>query len=197
MKSIAVLFARADSIYKTMPDCDVYDIERDARNYRGKLPVIAHPPCRAWGGLSHFAKPRYGERKLAIWAVLQIRRNGGVLEHPAASRLWKVMRLPEPGQRDQFGGFTMVIDQDWFGHRAEKRTRLYVLGCEPCDVPAFPIRLEEPTHVVSPSNNIRVGHPLYRPQLRKPEREHTPPALAEWLCELASRCAINHRSAAA
>lgn len=35
MKSVAVLFARADSIYKTMPQCDVYDIERDARTTRG------------------------------------------------------------------------------------------------------------------------------------------------------------------
>ncbi|HUD42003.1 MAG TPA: hypothetical protein VMR06_08395 [Dokdonella sp.] len=100
MTDVAVLFARADSIYKTMPGCDVYDAERNALTYRGGAPIIAHPPCRAWGRLSYFAKPRYGERKLAIWSVLHIRRNGGVLEHPVASKLWPVMRLPAPGKRD-------------------------------------------------------------------------------------------------
>ncbi len=28
---VAVLFARADSHYKTLPQCEVYDMERDAR----------------------------------------------------------------------------------------------------------------------------------------------------------------------
>jgi hypothetical protein len=190
VKQVAVLFARADSIYKTMPECDVYDIGRDARTWQGGMPIVAHPPCRAWGGLAHFAKPRPGERKLAIWSIVQLRRWGGVLEHPAASRLWPVMQLPAPGQSDKFGGWTMVIDQDWFGHRAQKRTRLYIVGCSPRDIPAYPLRIEEPSHTVSPSHNIRVGHPLYRPQLRKPEREATPPELAKWLVELASRCSL-------
>lgn len=188
MQQVAILFARSDSVYKTVPDCDVYDMERDARTFAGGMPIVAHPPCRAWGGLSHFAKPRPGERRLAPWAVGMIRRHGGVLEHPNASRLWKYSGLPAPGQRDRFGGFTLAIDQDWFGHRAEKRTKLYVVGCDPRDVPPIPIKLEEPFYVVSPSCNIRVGHPNYRPQLRKAEREHTPIDLARWLVELARRC---------
>ena len=28
MSTVAVLFARADSVYKTLPECDVYDMER-------------------------------------------------------------------------------------------------------------------------------------------------------------------------
>ena len=47
MTQVAVLFARADSIYKTLPGCDVYDIKRDARTWPGGCPVVAHPPCRA------------------------------------------------------------------------------------------------------------------------------------------------------
>jgi len=61
---VAVLFARKDSIYKQMPDVDVYDIDRDARTWPGGCAVVAHPPCRGWGGLSHMAKPRHGEKDL-------------------------------------------------------------------------------------------------------------------------------------
>ncbi len=187
-RTVAVLFARADSTYKTLEGCDVYDMERDARTYDGPWPVVAHPPCRAWGGLRHFAKPRPDEKNLARLAVALVREFGGVLEHPAASMLWRAQQLPEPGRRDAYGGWTLVVDQDWFGHRAEKRTRLYVVGCEPADAPTLPLRLEEPTHVVSSWAGLRAGMPGYRPQLRKPEREHTPMEFAIWLCELARRC---------
>lgn len=193
MKSVAVLFARADSIYKTMPQCDVYDIERDARTYRGGLPIIAHPPCRAWGGLRHFAKPQFGERKLAIWSVLHIRRNGGVLEHPISSKLWSTMRLPKPGQRDAFGGFTLPIHQHWFGHRAQKKTLLYIVGCEPADIPDLPLSLSYPTHVVGDVGRATLG--TDRPEVSKAEREATPPALAEWLVELAQRCNVRRAAA--
>ncbi|WOB24765.1 MULTISPECIES: hypothetical protein [Xanthomonas] len=190
MIPVAILFARADSIYKTLPGCDVYDIERDARTFQGGMPVVAHPPCRAWGSLKHFAKPAPGEKELAIWAVDQVRACGGVLEHPAGSQLWPTMALPSPRgmERDRWGGWTLAIWQSWWGHRADKATKLYVVGCEPADIPDFPLRLGLSTHVVSTSSSIRVGHPMYRPQLRKAEREHTPPPLAEWLVELARRC---------
>ena len=62
---VAVLFARADSNYKQLPECDVWDAERDARKWPGGCPVVAHPPCRAWGRLRHFAKPRDDEKDLA------------------------------------------------------------------------------------------------------------------------------------
>lgn len=58
LRQIAVLFARQDSIYKTLPGCDVWDIERDARKWPGGCPVVAHPPCRAWGRLR-----LYGQRR--------------------------------------------------------------------------------------------------------------------------------------
>lgn len=44
MVMVAVLFARSNSVYKSMPGCDVFDLERDARTYSGNSPVIAHPP---------------------------------------------------------------------------------------------------------------------------------------------------------
>ena len=180
---IAVLFARHDSIYKSLPDCDVWDSERDALRWPGGSPLIAHPPCRSWGRLRHFAKPVEGERDLALWAVQQVRTYGGVLEHPAASRLWTEAGLPLPGRRDSSDGWTLGIAQYWFGHRAEKRTWLYIHGCEPAALPTLPFRLGEATHVVQSSK--RLG---YRPHISKAEREHTPLALACWLVHVAHLC---------
>jgi len=182
---IAVLFARADSYYKTLPDCDVWDAERDARNWPGGSAVIAHPPCRAWGRLRHFAKPRPDEKNLARLAVALVREFGGVLEHPASSTLWPAQKLPAPGERDQYGGWTLPLHQHWPGHRAEKATLLYIVGCEPQDVPPLPLRLDEPTHVVQSRKRSD-----YRPHISKAEREHTPPAMAKWLVNLASRCKV-------
>lgn len=197
MREVAVLFARADSIYKTMPGCDVFDEARDAHSWPGGAPVVAHPPCRAWGALRYFAKPAPGEKELALMAVEIVRRFGGVLEHPLASMLWPTCALPAPGAIDEHGGFTLPIDQDWFGHRAQKATRLYVVGCAPRDIPPFPIRLEEATHVIARSRvrrkdgrRLRKGMTGWRPEVTLAEREHTPPALAEWLVELARRCRV-------
>lgn len=76
MHEVAVLFARQDSNYKSMPVCDVYDIDRDARTFPGGLPVVAHPPCRTWGRLRQFAKGRPDEKTLGPWAVEQVRSWG-------------------------------------------------------------------------------------------------------------------------
>lgn len=184
-RTVAVLFARTDSIYKTLPDTDVWDIERNARSWPGGAPVVAHPPCRAWGRLRAFAKPRKGERQLAIWSVRQVRRFGGVLEHPVGSLLWKKAGLPPPGQTDSHGGWTLPVHQNWWGHKAEKATLLYIVGCAPCDVPPIPLRLGEATHVVQSRKRVDC-----RPHITKAEREHTPPELAQWLCELARRCGV-------
>jgi hypothetical protein len=184
--TVAVLFARADSIYKTLPECDVFDAERDARTYAGTNPIVAHPPCRAWGAFAMFAKPRGDEKALAPWAIEQIRKNGGVLEHPNASKLWPELGLPEPGSVDEFGGWTLPIHQHWFGHRAEKKTRLYIVGCEPRDIPDMPMVLGQATHVIGDVG--RASNGTKRPEVSKDEREHTPPQLARWLVDLANLC---------
>lgn len=181
---VAVLFARADSCYKLLPECDVFDLARDAKTWLGGMPVVAHPPCRAWGRLRHFANPRPGERLLATWAVRQVRQFGGVLEHPASSLLWPKAGLPAPGHRDAWGGWTLPIAQHWWGHRAAKLTLLYIVGCEPCDVPALPLVLGDASHVIE-TKKTGVDR---RPSVSRAEREHTPPALARWLVDLASSC---------
>lgn len=187
MKTVAVLFARADSVYKTLPGTDVYDIDRDARTWPGGAPVVAHPPCRAWASLRFHAKPRDGEKDLAHFAVAQVRKWGGVLEHPLRSTLWTVAGLPEPGQRDAWGGWTLIVHQNWFGHRAQKATRLYVVGCEPSEIPLMPMTLGEATHTVGLWSGR--NRATCRPSIAKHEYESTPPPdLAVWLIELARRC---------
>ncbi|OZI21757.1 hypothetical protein CAL18_12600 [Bordetella genomosp. 7] len=192
MTPVAVLFARQDSFYKTLPGCDVYDIDRDARTFQGGMPVVAHPPCRSWGRLRQFAKPREDEKALGPWAAEQVRRWGGVLEHPAESTLFAHCGMPAPGRfPDAWGGYTIQIDQFHFGHRAEKSTWLYIVGCGPDDLPEIPQRAGRPTHCVRPTKS----HPRL-PSITKAEREHTPPDLACWLVEVARRCSIEKRKAA-
>lgn len=58
MNPVAALFVRSDSVYKKMEGVECFDMERDARTYDGPWPVVAHPPCRAWGNFAMFAKPR-------------------------------------------------------------------------------------------------------------------------------------------
>lgn len=184
--TVAVLFARADSVYKALPDVEVYDAERDARTYDGPHSVVAHPPCRAWASLRNHSKPRPDERNLARLAVALVREFGGVLEHPYKSTLWKAQQLPAVGHCDSYGGFTLVIDQNWWGHRAQKRTRLYVVGCKPSQAPAMPMVLGEATHTVGLWSGRDKA--TCRPSIAKHEYEHTPLKLAEWLVDLARRC---------
>lgn len=171
MRQVAVLFARRDSHYKSMPGCDVWDADRDAMKWPGGDPVVAHPPCRAWGQLSHFAKPRAGERELALWAISQVRRFGGVLEHPINSRLWDEAGCLGWGIRDEFGGVLFAVHQSSWGHRAPKATGLYMVGGELPSVPA-PGRA---------TNTVE--------KMGRAERERTPPAFAGFLVELAKGCA--------
>ncbi|MGK5038700.1 hypothetical protein [Janthinobacterium sp. LB3P118] len=196
LHNVAALFVRANSIYKTMPGVDAWDAERDARKFGGGMPVIAHPPCRAWGQLRMLANPRPDEKELATWAVSQVRQFGGVLEHPARSTLWPVAGLPRPGQRDEFGGWTLPIFQSSWGHRAEKPTFLYIVGCAPGEIPEMPIALGRASHVIGASGRrsdggrLHKGDKGWRPECGKAEREHTPEALAHWLVALAQRCKV-------
>lgn len=181
--SVVVLFARKDSIYKSL-GCDVWDIERDARMWLGGEPCICHPPCRAWGQLSHFAKPRPDEKQLAVFSIEMIRKHGGVLEHPRASKLWPYLGLPLGNEVDEYGGYSICVDQFAWGHKARKRSLLYICGVEKRDLQPIPIRFDQIEYVVSSSTRSRRGEVK---EITKKEREATPEAFAKWLiqvCEL-------------
>ncbi|WP_259564005.1 hypothetical protein [Shewanella baltica] len=185
LKNVAVLFARKDSIYKSMAGCDVFDIERDAKTFEGGKPVVGHPPCRAWGKLRYFARPVEGEKELAFFCVDEVRKNGGVLEHPKHSKLWPEYNLPEGNDVDEFGGFTLHVDQFWWGHKARKATKLYICGIDRKDIPLMPLAIGEPLFVCSMS---KTKHAPVKPEIPRADRERTPPEFAEWLIDLASKC---------
>lgn len=170
---VAVLFARADSHYKQIPGCDVWDEVRDGRLWPGGQSVVAHPPCRAWGRYAHKANAPAHEKDLARFSVAMVRRWGGVLEHPANSGLWADQGLPAPGRRDGHGGHTVAVLQKWWGHEAEKPTWLYIIGCAPGGLPPVPITLR------AASNTIE--------NMCRQKRERTPFDFAVWLCDLARR----------
>jgi hypothetical protein len=192
LPTVAALFVRADSIYKTMPGVDAWDEARDARRWRGGCPIVVHAPCRGWGRLRQFSHATEEERQMAVLAIWLVRLHGGVFEHPAESTLWVHMGLPRPGASpDAYGGYSIEVRQCDHGHRAEKLTWLYVVGCHVDNLPAMPPRAE-PTGVIKPQRGIPRGLPI----VTKREREATPPAFARWLVDLARRCRVRQEIAA-
>lgn len=82
---------------------DPWDEARDARLYAGPHPVVAHPPCARWSMLAAVNEARYGLKRgedggCFAAALAQVRRWGGVLEHPAETLAWKRFGLPRPWQ---------------------------------------------------------------------------------------------------
>lgn len=121
-----------------------------------------------------------------------VRRYGGVLEHPSGSALFREedLGLPIPGgtTRDAWGGYVLPVSQKWWGHRAEKRTWLYIVGVEPAELPPMPITLGEASHALGSS--LGRNRTTARPEVSKREREATPPDFAAWLVEVARRSKV-------
>jgi hypothetical protein len=176
---ISVLFAARDSVYKTLPDVDVWDEDRNALKWPGGNPGVFHPPCRLWSKwMHHFSKAPETEKAYALWSVDKVRQFGGVLEHPACSLLWNEASLPKPGTGDQHG-FSVAVYQQWFGHKAQKATWLYICGAN--KLPIIPFCLDEPVARRNPR------HPDMQ-TLSHRERHGTPLEFAKWLVELATCC---------
>jgi hypothetical protein len=135
---VVALFVDRNGIYPKRV-AEWYDDKRDARTYRGNLPVVAHPPCQAWCRLAGLVEARWGKLKgddggLFAFALATLRRVGGVIEHPAYSDAWEAHGLPRPvtggawttGARR--GEWTCYVEQWRYGHRARKATWLYYVG---------------------------------------------------------------------
>lgn len=191
--TVAALYIDGGGPYPRMAGVDCWDEARDARNYPGPWPVVAHPPCAPWGRLKHFAK-RQGERHLALVALAQVRAYGGVLEHPADSSLWSLTCLPLPGQQsDAFGGRTVEVCQCEWGHVTRKRTWLYAVRTTAFEVPPFPGR--EPTHSICNGRGKNLKSGTVRLRASAEQARLSPPEFAAYLVRLAAAAAEQRRVA--
>jgi hypothetical protein len=139
---IAALYVETDGCYYGLPGVDPWDEARDARLYAGPHPVVAHSPCQRWGRMATGGPSAPGTCEVgddggkfehALWAV---RRFGGVLEHPEASKAWAAFSLTKPARHtgwqraDDHGGWTCYVEQGHYGHMSRKLTWLYACGVD-------------------------------------------------------------------
>lgn len=194
--TVAALFVETGGAYFGLPTVDPWDEARDARFYPGPLPVVAHPPCNKWSPLAYI-----NQRRLADYfvgddggcfrsALRSVRTWGGVLEHPAESLAWKHFGLTRPRRGlwlNLVDGWVTEVDQGRYGHRARKRTWLYVNGPEP---PPLDWEPAESDAIVSgfthqpKGAHVACEHRRVRPK----EASRTPAAFRDLLIEIAESC---------
>jgi hypothetical protein len=220
---IAALYVDRRGPYWGRDDVDAWDIERDARDYRGPLPVVAHPPCERWGrywsgGPSARERQTLGDDGGCFWAALvAVRKWGGVLEHPEASKAWEAFDLEKPSKSGEWmldlfnvtkawgnedpsvGAWVCCVEQGHYGHPARKATWLYYVGPQPPDLiwgPSSGVRLDEGFHSKAERDAARAaGRPPVK-RLSTVQNVVTPPAFAELLINLARQSRGNQREAA-
>lgn len=181
MIEVAALYIDPRGPYPTLLGPEMcWDEARDARLYNGPWPVVAHPPCGPWSSMKGLY--RGAGRDLALIALDQVRRWGGVLEHPITSGIWK---LQPP---------TLIVEQCDWGHVARKRTGLYIVGVDA--LPSKPAP-RKPTHWCSGVHTpgARGETPPGIKVCSAQQRRRTPVAFAQWLIGIARRAQTSARSA--
>lgn len=199
MIAVAALFVEKDGVY-SIAGVDPWDVDRDARNYPGPLPVVAHPPCERWGrywggGPSAKVKRKLGDDNGCFGSALAaVRRWGGILEHPEASHAWShflLVKPPKAGGWIQGGNaneWTCCVEQGHYGHRARKATWLLFVGKRrPRDLiwgPSKGERLDEGFHSKAERDAKRKEGMPPRKRLSKRECVDTPIAFRDVLLNL-------------
>lgn len=129
------------------------------------------------------------DRGLFSFALEMVRKNGGVLEHPAKSRAWAAHGLSRPigagWQKCIDGGWVCEVWQSAYGHKAAKATWLY---CSGNPIPARWSRTPG-THQIG--FHDQRGKALNKPTVSRFEANSTPEDFAMFLIEIAkasSRC---------
>lgn len=189
---VAAIYVDPKGPYADFDEVDLWDEQRDAREYKGPLPVVAHPPCNRWGKLAPVNNKRWGTPigedggcfKHALWSVMTF---GGVLEHPANSIAWKTFGLTKPSgltwSDNKSGGWVGEVWQSSYGHLATKRTwLLYVGKNKPSEFIRDGVK---GTHQVG--GGIHTGNNK-KPRLPQSKTHLTPPLFAEYLVGLARNC---------
>lgn len=191
---ISALFVEKNGVYFNLPNVDPWDEERDARKYVGFNPVVAHPPCQKWGKMARVNFARWGGKHNApcfddgcfFAALVSVRLNGGVLEHPAQTYAWDFFRLakpiPETWTKAGDGyGWVCEVWQSAYGHRANKATWLYYVGKQK----PFDVRWERPIGEYQVGFHDQRGKDRNKPTLGKKEANATPIAFRDELLRLA------------
>lgn len=189
---IAVLYVQSDGCYSNVEGVDPWDIVRDARNYIGDEPVIAHPPCQLWGKLARVNYVRWGgdhnrpgnDGGCFKSALDNVNRCGGVLEHPKGSYAWSEFELKKPtvtGWQRSGIGWVCEVWQSVYGHKARKATWLYYKG----DKPPFELDWRRlcGTHQIGYPD--KRGKSRNKPTLSKREANATPLEFRDILIKLA------------
>ncbi len=204
MITVAALYVDPRGPYPSMPGVECWDEQRDARNYAGPHPVVAHPPCGRWCRLAKFVESRHGYRVgddagCFASALSAVRRWGGVLEHPAWSLAWGAHNLLEPRHgrsRLPARAWARTFDGEWvcelaqsaYDHECSKLTWLLLSGATP---PAG-TNWSRPRgkRVIGPMTRRADGSVFRRnaDRINDDRAIHSPPAFAEFLVELARRC---------
>lgn len=192
MYRVAALFVQEGGCYFGLQEVDPWPISRDAREYDGPYPVVAHPPCQLWGALAAVNHKRWGgdhnkpgnDSGTFASALKSVNEYGGVLEHPAKSRAWAAHGLHRP----QFGrwissgsGWVTEVWQSAYGHRARKATWLYFRGY---DQPAQ-LRWDRVAGSHQVGFHDQRGKAANKPTLTKKEANATPTAFRDVLISLA------------
>ena len=196
--NIAALFVQTNGCYFGLDNIDPWDEPRDAKNYDGINPVIAHPPCQLWGKMARVNFARWGgdhnkpgnDGGTFQSALNSVNRCGGVLEHPAQSYAWAEYSLVKPKGIGWFKsdlGWVCEVWQSAYGHKANKSTWLYYVG----NKKPFELRWErlKGTHQVGFQDQR--GKARNKPTLSKAEANATPKEFRSELIKLAEHSAIN------
>jgi len=197
---IAALFVETNGAYFGLEGVDPWDVKRDAMEYDGPHPVVAHPPCSRWCRLAGLVEARWGHKRgedggMFAHALDCVRRFGGVLEHPAYSDAWARYGLPKPPSgggwvRGLCGGWSCHVEQGCYGHVAKKATWLYAFGC---DLPSlrWGHNPDQKSQALVSWCGNRVASGENRPRVGKAAAAATPP---EFRAELIGMARSVHRS---
>lgn len=185
--------------YFGLEGVEPWGVERDARLYPGPWPVVAHPPCARWSPLAYINRRRIPGYEIGAdggcfaSALAAADHWGGVLEHPAGSLAWKYYGLNRPERGSWQGdGYSWVteVDQGRYGHRARKRTWLYVVSRSA--PPDLDWELAESPAIVSGfTHQPKGGHiACEQRRVRPREASRTPAAFRDLLLKIAAEVSL-------
>lgn len=122
-------------------------------------------------------------------ALQNVRRCGGVLEHPAGTSAWKAFGIFPPNKPQSRRGWLRISAREWvcavwqsaYGHKCRKSTWLYYVG----NRSPFQLRWDRTRGSHQVGGQDQRGRDRNKPTVSKKEASATPLAFAEELIRLA------------